>query len=77
MQCNVDVNKLRPGVRYTINHIHGYIFRGDFIRYLSKYGVEREAVVFESLDKITQAPFHMPISFIRDIKVYVVQQVKQ
>ena len=70
MQCSVDTNQLRPGVRYTIKHINETIFRAEFVRYAPENGIDNEAVVFKNVE-IMQGTLHMPIYFIYDIKIYV------
>jgi hypothetical protein len=49
------------------------VFRADFIRYAPQNGIDREAVVFKNVEKM-HGTLHMPISFISDIKVYVLSK---
>jgi len=70
MQCNVNANQLRPGVRYTIKHINETIFREDFVRYELENGIDNKTVVFKNVE-IMQGTLHMPVNFIYDIKIYV------
>ncbi len=77
MQCSVDSTKLRQAVRYTIYRNDNSMFRADFVRYAPQNDIDREAVVFKNVETM-QGTLHLPISFISDIKVYVLsKEVKQ
>jgi len=77
MDYNVRANKLRHGIRYTFTHINGNTFRADFDKYISNNGIPREAIVLKNVEGL-QGALHMPITFIRDVKIYALSQaVKQ
>ena len=77
MDYSVRAHKLRRGIRYTFTHINCSTFRADFDKYISHNGIPREAIVLKNVEGL-QGALHMPVEFIRNVKIYALSQaVKQ
>ena len=69
MNTTVNVNNLRPKIRYTFIHKSGDVFRGNLDIYQSANGVSRQAIRLINVDGLHGA-LCMPISNIKMVKVY-------
>ena len=77
MDYSVRSHKLRRGIRYTFIHTNGSTFRADFDKYIPQNGIPREAIVLKNVEGL-QGALHMPVEFIRNVKIYALSQaVKQ
>ena len=69
----MSANKLRHGIRYTFITLDGSIYRAEFDIYQSCHGIPRAAVQLKNVAGL-QGLLHMPVSFIRDVKIFTLSK---
>ena len=69
MQCEVNIHKLRPGIRYTFTDNNARVFRATLETYQSHNGTCKEAVRLRNVEGL-QGALCTPISCIRKVQAY-------
>ena len=76
MDYSIRVNKLRHDIRYTFVTWNGSVYRADFDIYQSCNGIPREAIKLKNIEGM-QGFLHMPVAFIRDVKIFALSKAVQ